>query len=92
MPEAVLGCKKEVPTIYGNIIMEVKAGTQSGTKYKLKGKGLKVPNSLRKGDEYVVVKVITPTKITKDQKKLFETLASTDLENSSEFKDFKKHL
>ena len=40
--EAILGCKKEVPTIYGNVMMEIKAGTQNGTKYRLKGKGLKV--------------------------------------------------
>jgi len=90
--EAVLGCKKEVPTIYGNVIMEIKAGTQSGTKYKLKGKGLKVPNSLRKGDQYVIVKVMVPNKVTREQKKLFESLASTDLDNNAEFKEFKKHL
>lgn len=92
IPEAVLGCKKEVPTIYGNVIMEIKAGTQSGTKYKLKGKGLKVPNTIRKGDQYVVVKIITPTKVSRDQKKLFESLSKTDLESSTEFKEFKKHL
>ncbi len=90
--EAVLGCKKEVPTIYGNVVMDIKAGVMSGSKYKLKGKGLKVPNSIRKGDEYVVIHVITPTKLSREQKKLFEKLAETDLENSSEFKEYKKHL
>jgi len=92
MPEAVLGCKKEVPTIYGNVIMEIKAGCQSGTKYKLKGKGLKIPNSIRKGDEFVIIKVVTPTKISREQKKLFESLKDTDLENQSEFKEYKKYL
>ncbi len=92
IPEAVLGCKKEIPTIYGNVIMEIKAGTQNNTKYKLKGKGIKSPNSLRKGDEYVIVKVIIPNKITRDQKKLFESLAKTDLDNSSEFKEFTRNL
>ncbi len=90
--EAILGCKKEVPTIYGNVVMEIKAGCQSGTKYKLKGKGLKVPNSLRKGDEIAIIKVITPTKMTKEQKRLIEALDDTDLENSSEFKIYKKYL
>ena len=92
MPEAVLGCKKEVPTIYGNVMMEIKVGCQSGTKYKLKGKGLKVPGSLRKGDEYVVIKVVTPTKLSREQKKLFNALLDTDLDNETVFRDYRKHL
>ena len=72
--------------------MEVKPGCQSGTKYKLKGKGLKVPNSLRKGDEYVEIKVVIPTKITREQKKLLDALSKTDLDTGTEFKEFRKHL
>ena len=90
--DAVLGAKKEVPTIYGNVMMDIKPGTQSGTKYKLKGKGLKIPNTSRKGDEYVVIKVMMPTKLTREQKKLFEALDKTDLEMNSEFKEFKRNL
>ena len=90
--DAVLGAKKEVPTIYGNVMMDIKPGTQSGTKYKLKGKGLKIPNTSRKGDEYVVIKVMMPTKLTREQKKLFEALDETDLEMNSEFKEFKRNL
>lgn len=90
--EAALGCQKEVPTIHGNVIMEVKPGVQSGVKYKLKGKGLPIINSSRKGDEYVVINVITPTKLSREQKKLFQALDDTDLESSPEFKNFKKYL
>ena len=90
--DAILGTKKEIPTIYGNVMMDIKAGTQNGTKYKLKGKGLKIPNSSRKGDMYVVIKVMIPTKITREQKKLLEALEDTNLETNSEFKDFEKHL
>ena len=90
--DAILGAKKEVPTIYGNVVMEIKAGTQNGTKYKLKGKGLKIPNSSRKGDMYVVIKVMIPNKITREQKKLLEALKETNLETNSEFKDFERHL
>ena len=92
MPEAVLGAQKEVPTIHGNVIMEVKPGVQSGTKYKLKGKGLPIINTSRKGDEYVIINVVTPTKLSREQKKLFQALDETDLESSPEFKNFKKHL
>lgn len=90
--EAVLGCKKEIPTIYGNVSLSIPAGTNSGDKLRLKGKGFENVMSHRKGDMYVVVKVITPSKITKDQKKLFEALASTGLDNSSEFKKFNKFV
>ncbi len=90
--EAALGCKKEVPTVYGNVLMDIKAGTTNQTKFKLKGKGLKVLNSLRKGDQYVIVNVVTPGKLTREQKKLFEELAKTDLETASEFREYKKHL
>ncbi len=90
--EAALGCKKEIPTIYGNVILEIKEGTQNGAKLKLRGKGIKVPNSLKKGDMFVVTKIIIPTKLDRNQKKLFKELADTDLENSSEFKEYKKYL
>ena len=90
--EAALGCKNEIPTIYGNVILEIKEGTQNGTKLKLRGKGIKVPNSLKKGDMFVVTKIIIPTKLDRNQKKLFKELADTDLENSSEFKEYKKFL
>lgn len=90
--EATLGCKKEIPTIYGNVILEIKEGTQNGAKLKLRGKGIKVPNSLKKGDMFVVTKIIIPTKLDRNQKKLFKELADTDLENSSEFKEYKKYL
>lgn len=90
--QAALGCKKEVPTIYGNVVMDIKPGVMSGTKYKLKGKGLKVPNSIRKGDEYVIINVITPTKLSREQKKLLTSLAETDLESEAAFREYKKYL
>ncbi len=90
--QAALGCKIEVPTIYGNVIMDIKAGVQNNTKYKLKGKGLKVVNSLRRGDMYAIINIIVPTKLSREQKKLFEELNATSLDSASEFKEFAKHL
>lgn len=66
--DAALGCKKEIPTLYGNIILEIKAGTQNYTKLKIKGKGIKLPNKISKGDMYAVVNIITPTKLDRKQK------------------------
>ena len=90
--DAALGCKKEIPTLYGNIILEIKAGTQNYTKLKIKGKGIKLPNSISKGNMYAVVNIITPTKLDRKQKALLQDLANTDLEDAPEFKNFKKYV
>lgn len=90
--EATLGCKKEIPTLYGNINLEIKPGTQNYTKLKIKGKGIKTPNSFGKGNMYAVINVIIPTKLDRKQKSLLQDLAKTDLEDSSEFKNFKKYM
>lgn len=90
--EAILGTKKEIPTLSGNVILEVKPGTSTGDKVKLKGKGVKKVNGFGKGNMYVIYNVIIPTKLSMAQKRLIKELALTDLEDSSEFKDFKKYL
>ena len=87
--EATLGTKKEVPTIYGNVDLTIPAGTQSGEKMRLRGKGIENVSTKRKGDMYVITKVIIPEKLTREQKKLFESLSETDLENSKYFKTYK---
>ena len=90
--EAALGCKKEVPTLYGNINLTVPAGTQSNDKFRIKGKGVTNVSTKRKGDMYVVSDVVIPEKLTRDQKKLLDELSNTDLANSSKFKKYNKYL
>ncbi len=90
--EASLGCKKEIPTLTGNVILEIKPGTQHGTKLKLKGKGIKTPNSISKGNMYAIIDIIIPTKLDRKQKDLLQQLSDTSLDDSSEFKNFKKYL
>ena len=82
MAEAALGCKKEIPTISGNVKLVIDAGTDSGDKQRLKGKGIKDGTSRKVGDMYVIFKVVTPKKLSRDQKKLFESLSKTDLDDS----------
>lgn len=79
--EATLGCKKEIPTIDGNITLTVPAGTDSGTKQRIRAKGIKNASTHRTGDMYVIFHVQTPKKLTRDQKKLFESLAKTDFKD-----------
>ncbi len=90
--EATLGCKKEVPTPYGNINLTIPAGTQSNDKLRIKGKGVTNVSTKKKGDFYVIANVIIPEKLTRDQKQLFEELNKTSLDNSIEFKKYQKYL
>ena len=89
--EAVLGCKKDVPTLDGNVIMSIPQGSQTGDKLRIKAKGLKDPKTKATGDLYVILKVITPTKIDKKQKKLFEELNETNLK-TTDFNTYEKYV
>jgi chaperone protein DnaJ len=90
--EAVMGAKKEVPTLYGNVKLSIPAGSSTGDKHRLKGKGTENPGSSRKGDMYVIIKVIIPKKLSRDQKKLFDALDKTKLSDHEEIKRFNKYL
>lgn len=90
--DAVLGCKKEVPTLYGTVKLTVQPGAETGDKHRLRGKGVETLNGYGKGDMYVIINVITPTKLSREQKKLFEELAKTNLQNDSRFTKIEKYL
>ena len=90
--EATLGCKKEIPTLTGSVVIDIEAGSQPGDNLRLKGKGIKDPNRKKYGDFYVVLNVVIPTKLDRKQKELFKELDKTDLDNDSAFKEFKKYL
>ena len=74
--EAILGTKKEIPTLFGNVKLTIPEGTNTGDKQRIKGKGI------NKGDMYVIMDVRMPKKVSKDQKKLLEELEDTDLDDS----------
>ncbi len=90
LTEAILGCKKEIPTIHGNVKLNISAGTNSGDKQRIKGKGINNEYRRHKGDMYVIFKVYTPKKLTREQKSLIEKLAKTSLDTKEidEFNDF----
>lgn len=90
--DAVLGCKKEVPTIYGTVTMNIPSGIQNNDKLRLKGKGIENVHSGKKGDMYAIINIIIPDKITKEQKKLFEDLSKTSLDGNSEFKKYRNYV
>ena len=78
--EALLGCKKEIPTLYGNVKINVPEGTDSGDKQRIKGKGIDNKFRRHKGDMYIIFKVYTPKKLSREQKSLISKLADTNLE------------
>ena len=90
--EAVLGCSKEIPTVQGTIITEMPAGTQNGDKFKFRGKGIDDEKTGRKGDAYGICEIIIPTKLDRNQKKLFKELDDTSLDNEKEFKTYNKYI
>lgn len=71
--EAALGCKVTVPTLEGDIKLTVAAGSQSGQKLRVQGRGLARRDG--KGDLYAVLKVVMPPKGDADTEALWETLA-----------------
>jgi len=89
--DAVLGCKKEIPTPYGNVKLTIEGGANTGDKHRLKGKGIEDLHSGSKGNMYVIINVVIPDKIDKKQKKLFEELNDTNLK-TSEFKRIEDYL
>lgn len=90
--EAVLGCKKEVPTLYGNVKLTIPEGSESGDKHRLKGKGIENVRTGVNGNMYVILRIVIPKKLSRDQKKLFEKLDETDLESGQEFKKLRDYI
>lgn len=76
--QAALGAEVEVPTLDGKVSVSVPAGVQSGKKMRLKGKGITKLGSYGKGDQIINIHVETPTKLTSEQRKIFEELAKFD--------------
>ena len=83
--QAALGAEIQVPTLEGEHTLKIPEGTQSGTRLKIRGKGVPVLNGHGKGDLLVDVRVQTPTKLTKRQKELLQELhGTTPVENRPE--------
>ncbi len=79
--QAALGDKVVVPTVDGDVELNIPAGTQTGKIFRLRGKGIPRLRSdgsnTGRGDQLVYVQVIVPTTLTPEQRELFEQLATT---------------
>lgn len=77
LTQAVLGCEIPIPTLGEPTVLKVPEGTQNGAKFRFRNKGVAVLNSSSRGDLYVHVDVKIPTKLSREQRKLFEQLRDT---------------
>jgi len=75
--QAALGADVEVPTVDGPAKLSIPAGTQPGKIFTMRGKGVPHLRANGRGDQLVVVNVEVPTRISPEQRKLFEELADT---------------
>jgi molecular chaperone DnaJ len=73
--QAALGDRVTIPTLNGSARLSIPPGTQSGTVFRLRGKGMPRLRSYGRGDLHVKVQVKTPTKLSREQRRLFQELA-----------------
>src|SRR5574339_492604 len=75
--QAVLGAEVDIPTLDGDDKLKIPAGTQPGKVFTLRGKGVPYLRRKERGNQLVIVNVAIPTKLTKEQRELFEQLAES---------------
>lgn len=93
--QAVLGAELEIPTIDGKVKYDLPEGTQTGTTFRLKGKGIPVLGGRGRGDQYVTVYIETPKNLNREQKAALKKFAESVGDNNYEdrknfFKKLKK--
>ena len=76
--QAALGAEIEVPTLDGKVKYTIPEGTQTGTVFRLRGKGIQNIRSSGRGDQFVTVSVVVPTGLSEEQKELLRQFAETD--------------
>ncbi|XP_076955709.1 chaperone protein dnaJ GFA2, mitochondrial-like isoform X2 [Bidens hawaiensis] len=76
--QAILGTNIQVPTLTGDVLLKVRAGTQPGSQVVLKGKGIKTRTSYSYGNQYVHFNVSIPTKLTEKQRELIEEFSKKE--------------
>ncbi len=87
-PTAALGGKIDVATLRKSVEFEIPAGTQTGERFTLKNEGIKDKRTGRTGNLYFYVKVVTPTKLSKDQKEALKAYAEASGSEVREEKSF----
>ena len=82
--QAALGADIEVPTLEGKVALKIPAGTQSGTTFRLRGKGIVDMHTGRRGDQHVRAIIVVPKNLSARQKELLQELAAIEGNPSSD--------
>jgi len=82
--QAALGTELRVPTLDGETTLTVPSGTQSGSRFRIKGLGVPALNGRGRGDQYVIVQLRTPKRLSGEQRELLERLAELDGDDAGE--------
>jgi len=88
--DAILGCTIDVPTVHGEVELKIPEGTQHGAMFRLRGKGVKSLRGNTFGDEIVKVEVKIPTKISREERELYQKIKEKEKKGDSFFSNFKK--
>ncbi|MBI2863264.1 MAG: molecular chaperone DnaJ [Chloroflexi bacterium] len=75
--QAALGDEMSVPTVDGEVNLRLPAGSQTGSIFTLRGKGVPHLRQTGRGDHHVIARVVTPESLTEEQKKMFHELSKT---------------
>lgn len=89
--QAALGAEVEVPTLDGKVKLNIPEGTQTGTTFRLKGKGVPFLRNGGRGDQFVTVNVAVPRSMTSTQKNALRRYAETMGETVEQKNIFGKH-
>ncbi len=87
-PQAALGAEIQVPSLDGDVALQLNAGTQSNSTYRLRGRGMPSIRGGAKGDELVTVHVVVPEKLSKRERELLEEFAHVRGDQVEEEKSF----
>ena len=90
--QAALGAELQIDTIDGKVKYNLPAGTQTGTTFRLRGKGVPTVNRRGRGDQYVTVRIMVPTSLTSEQRdalsRFAEAMGEGPIVHSTPVKDF----
>lgn len=94
LPEAALGTRIEVPTLGGgSVVMKVPAATQHGRLFRLRGRGLPAAGAKARGDQFVEIRIETPSELSPRQRELLEALLeASDPSSHPQRAEFQRRL
>lgn len=90
--DCALGCTIDVPTVYGDVSVKIPEGTQPDQILKIKDHGIKDLRSGKPGNQYIHIKVMTPSKMSRSQRELLNAFKDQTDKKDSEYAKWRSHF